>query len=155
MPLKLNVGLSRKVGEPDYGSRGASVNLELELDSGAVGEPERLQQTIRRLFGLAKQSVNEELHGQHSTSGSFSSHSQLTNGHVQTNGSHRRSANRFATPAQVKAIRTIASRQGIDLAGELRSRFGVDHPQDLTLAQASQLIDGLKSQSSGQLVDLG
>jgi hypothetical protein len=29
--LKLNAGLSRKVGEPDYGSRGASVNLELEV----------------------------------------------------------------------------------------------------------------------------
>jgi hypothetical protein len=28
--MKLNVGLSRKVGEPNYGSRGASVNLELD-----------------------------------------------------------------------------------------------------------------------------
>jgi len=155
MPLKLNVGLSRKVGEPDFGSRGASVNLEIEIDSGAVGEPERLQQTIRRLFGLAKQSITEELQGHHAVPGSNNGHNPLTNGHAQANGSHRRSANRFATPAQVKAIRTIASRQGIDLADELHTRFGVDHPQDLTLAQASQLIDGLKSQSSGQLVDLG
>jgi hypothetical protein len=33
MPLKLNVGISRKVGLPAYGSIGASCNLEVELDS--------------------------------------------------------------------------------------------------------------------------
>ena len=32
MPLKLNVGASRKVGDNNYGSRGASINLEMELD---------------------------------------------------------------------------------------------------------------------------
>ncbi len=31
--IKLNAGFSRKVGEPNYGSRGASVNVELELES--------------------------------------------------------------------------------------------------------------------------
>ena len=36
MPMKLNVGVSRKVGLPDYGSVGASCNLELELDSGML-----------------------------------------------------------------------------------------------------------------------
>ena len=36
MPMKLNVGVSRKVGLPDYGSVGASCNLELELDAGLL-----------------------------------------------------------------------------------------------------------------------
>ena len=31
--IKLNAGFSRKVGEPNYGSRGASVNVELELEN--------------------------------------------------------------------------------------------------------------------------
>ncbi|MGZ0174755.1 MAG: hypothetical protein ACKVHE_35095 [Planctomycetales bacterium] len=41
MPMKLNVGLSRKIGEPNFGSRGASVNLELELAGRAAGASAR------------------------------------------------------------------------------------------------------------------
>ena len=63
MPLKLNVGLSRKIGEANFGSRGASVNLELELEAGLAGEPGRLHDRIRQLFRLAKDSVDEELGG--------------------------------------------------------------------------------------------
>ncbi len=37
MALKLNVGVSRKVGLPDYGSVGASCNLELEIDLRPAG----------------------------------------------------------------------------------------------------------------------
>jgi len=32
MAVKVNVGFSRKIGEAHYGSRGASVYVELELD---------------------------------------------------------------------------------------------------------------------------
>ncbi len=59
--LKLNVGFTKKVGEANYGSRGAAVNLELELDSTLVGDTDRLKERIRHLFGLAKASVDEEL----------------------------------------------------------------------------------------------
>jgi len=63
MPLKLNIGLSRKVGEANYGSRGASVNVEIEIDSSLVNEPARLQEKIRQVFGLARASVADELNG--------------------------------------------------------------------------------------------
>jgi hypothetical protein len=39
MPLKLNIGASKKVADQNYGSRGASVNLEIELDASLVTEP--------------------------------------------------------------------------------------------------------------------
>ena len=59
--IKLNAGFSRKVGEVNYGSRGASVNLELELDSGAIQDSDKLHEKIRALFGLARKAVDEEL----------------------------------------------------------------------------------------------
>ena len=59
--LKLNIGFSRKTGEANYGSRGASVNLEVEVESGVVREPDKLQAKIDYLFELAKASVESQL----------------------------------------------------------------------------------------------
>jgi len=59
--IKLNAGISRKVGEPNFGSRGASVNVELELESSAAQNTDVLHQKIRGLFAIAKSAVDEEL----------------------------------------------------------------------------------------------
>ena len=61
MPLKTNVGVSRKVADQNYGSRGASVNLEVELDSTLINDPERFHDRIRQVFRLAQQAIDEEL----------------------------------------------------------------------------------------------
>ncbi len=61
--IKLNAGFSRKVGEPNYGSRGASVNVDLELESNLISQPDMLHEKIRALFALAKRAVDEELNG--------------------------------------------------------------------------------------------
>ena len=61
MALKANVGVSRKVADNNYGSRGASVNVEVELESALVNEPERFFDRIRQVFRLAQQSIDEEL----------------------------------------------------------------------------------------------
>jgi len=144
MPLKLNVGLSRKVGQPDYGSRGASVNLELELDSSLVSDNSRLQERIRELFQLARQSVDDELDHPHQTSSNSARQDQSPNGN-----SHRQEAPRAATQSQVRAIHAIAGRRRIDLVAELRGRFSVDRPEDLSIMQASELIDALKGTPDG------
>lgn len=61
--IKLNAGFSRKVGEANFGSRGASVNLELELESSAASNPGRMREKIRAMFALARKAVDEELRG--------------------------------------------------------------------------------------------
>ncbi|MBL8829273.1 MAG: hypothetical protein JNM18_19980 [Planctomycetaceae bacterium] len=144
--LKINVGFNRKVGEANYGSRGASVNLELELDSGLVGEPERLKDRIRQLFGLAKASVDEELHSQPGTNGHANGSNGNGNGpsHVR-----RRDNTRRATASQVRALNTIAERRQLHLASLLQERFGIREPAELTITEASSLIQDLNGATNG------
>lgn len=137
MPLNLNVGISRKIGEANYGSRGASVNLELELESSLVESPERLQERIKQ-FRLAKESVDEEL-------GAGSSQPQ-SNGHGDSHGQGRSRA-RPATRSQVRALLAIAERQGLNLEQTVYDRFGRSRAEDLTISQASQLIDELNART--------
>jgi hypothetical protein len=143
--LKLNVGFSRKTGESNFGSRGASVNLELEAESGLAGDPDRLKERIRHLFGLAKASVEEELNGQ-STNG-HTAGPAAANGNGQSKG-HRQDSARRATASQARDLRAIAERQGTDLQDALRRRYDVDQPEQLSIIQASELIDSLKAAGS-------
>src|SRR5580692_11118004 len=80
MPLKLNLGLCRKVGESNYGSRGANINVEMEVDSSLVTEPDKLKERIRHLFGLVRASLAEELNG------NANGHHQSANGDTKGTG---------------------------------------------------------------------
>ena len=165
MPVQLNIGLNKKVGEANYGSRGASVNLEVELDSGVVDDPDRLRTQIHKLFGLARQSLHAELHGDDNNGHSDDSDG---NGHHPTNGNgngfdryrvnahesnkgNGHSSNgrspRQATSSQVKAIHAIAGKR-IDVSRLVKDRFNVQRPDDLSISDASTLIDELKAAQS-------
>ena len=147
--LKLNVGLSRKVGEANFSSRGASVNLELEVESALAGDPDRLRDKIRHLFHLAKASVDEELNGNthqgetNSNNGHRSQNGGRANGHGNGNG------DRAATQSQVRALHAIARRQNVDLTNLVQQRFGCQRPEELSLRNASSLIDELNGAANG------
>lgn len=134
MPLKLNIAMSRKVGEPNYGSRGATVGLEMEVDTSLANEPQQLHDRIARLFQLAKHSIDAELGSRH---GQY------------TSPADSGSETRMATAKQLQAIRAIANRQNVDLAEELRGRFQLGKLEDLSLEQASLLIDAMKQSANG------
>jgi hypothetical protein len=144
MPLKLNVGLSRKIGEPNFSSRGASANFEVEVESTLVGEPDQLREKIRHLFGLAKVAIEEELHGNDGQD-----QNGYGNNRYDGNTSPRPRNGRPATASQIRTIFGIASRQRLDLPAELRSRFGVDRPEDLSIGDASEMIDMIKPAVEG------
>jgi len=141
MITKLNCGISRKVGEANYGSRGASINVELELDSDAAQDPQMLHDRIRKLFTIARDAVAEELGLSTQTGGCAPGKPPVSNG----NGSSVRPA----TEAQIRAINAIASRLGLDPHAEAHRRLGRGI-QELTLPQASSLIDALKALQNGQ-----
>jgi hypothetical protein len=121
MPLKLNVAISRKIGQPNYGSRGATVGLELDIDAELIEKPRQLHAQISRLFRLARASVDREL---------------------DIDEFARLPRDRRATPAQLRALRAIARKRQVDLTAELNRRFDVSSPSDLTIEQASRLIGG-------------
>ena len=62
MPLKLNVGVSRKVGLPDYGSVGASCNVEVEVDFSLIDRDlDAFHARVRDVYVAAHQAVHDEL----------------------------------------------------------------------------------------------
>src|SRR4051812_12591722 len=124
---KISIVTSRKIGEPNYGSRGATVGLEMEVDSRLVEQPRELHAQIARLFRLAKASVDREL-------------SRSTDERVLNSSRIGRTDEvlrvRPATAAQIRAIRAIARRHNLDLTEQLQNCFGVGSPEELSLEAA-------------------
>ena len=126
MPLKINVGLNRKIGEANYGSRGACVNFEVEVEPTLVEKPDQLRGKVRYLFQLAKTSVEEELNG---------------HGHQ-------------ATDKQLGYARQLAgqvSGLGIRRLDELTNKMFGKPVNELTTLDASGLIDTLKQIKAGDI----
>jgi len=164
--LKLNIGFTRKVGEANYSSRGASVNLEIEVESGLVREPDKLQSKVDYLFNLAKASVDAQLNGggqseqatrtDASNVGSNAPHGNgngnhataSSNGHGNGNGSHRASEKQIGYVNQLaRSIRGLGVRRLESLTGKM---FGKPLA-DLNSLDASSLIDTLKAIKDGRV----
>jgi hypothetical protein len=62
MPLKLNVGIQKKHGLPNYGSVGAACHVELELDQSLlVDDLDGFHDRIRRTYAACRDAVDAEL----------------------------------------------------------------------------------------------
>jgi len=143
MPIKVNIGLSKKLGLPDFGSLGASAHVEFELDGGYDnGSTESFQDAVRRAYLACRQAVEAELTTQSQVGGQHQSPANCR----AANRTNPRTQTRGATTSQVRAIHAIANRNGVALAGVL-DQFNVSRPDELSIRDASSLIDQLKNRS--------
>lgn len=167
MPLKTNIGVNRKIADNNYGSRGASVNLEIELDCGLIQEPERLQERIRQVFRLAQQSLDEELARQQQGNGTAShaaSSPAVEPPHGSGNGTQSNGANgngasghrngHNASEKQLVYARQLAGQikgLGVRKLESLASKMFGKPLAALTSLDASGLIDALKGIKAGEI----
>jgi hypothetical protein len=146
MTTKLTVGITRKHGQPNFGSMGAECRLEIEIDSRHVDDDQSvLTDHIRQAFAVCRHEVEHELHNRMPIDAAVW---QSTPNRINGNGASKINGrpSRPATDAQVRAIHAIASKANVQLASQLIDEFGVKSPTQLTIRQASDLIESLKSQ---------
>jgi hypothetical protein len=155
--LKVNVGLSRKIGEAGYSSRGGAVHLEAELESDLTSAPDKLQDRIRHLFGLARTALAAELQvpatapptmvsvTQTAATPPPSRQRQPIQPTVASVAPAAPNGIRHATAAQVKAIQSLARRKAVVADDLSHHRFGIFRVAELTVTQASRLIDELNA----------
>lgn len=167
MPLKVNVGLSKKIGQPHYGSLGASCHVEYEAEASLLNtDLEGFHRQVRNAFIACKQAVQDELH-RHQAAGQASqpATNDATNGNANgpaRNGpaanpaspaspaipSQRRTNGRLATASQVRALEAIGNRLQLDLDQWLHEKYGIRVATELSIAEASAAIDELNSTTS-------
>jgi hypothetical protein len=160
--MKLNVGLSKKVGLPDYGSLGASCHIELELNNGLLDDgPRGFQAEAQRSFAACRQAVDDEL-ARHRTHDDGQEPEQTP---ASKNGTGRGAAHANGTqPAGNPAHRASGKQLSYieQLAGEIRdlgarpleglAQQMFQKPlADLSSLDASTLIDTLKQVKAGKI----
>jgi hypothetical protein len=180
MPLKLNVGLSKKIGLPHYGSMGASCHVEVELDSTLLfADLDGFQEKVKRVYVACHQAVNDEIQRQQeaeSLNGASAAansnghhdrgdqvagngHGVPANGDLARNGTSDRSdsgtrGSHRASSKQLSYARQLAGKiQGLGYRGleNLVATMLGKPLADLSSLEASSLIDTLKQVAAGTI----
>ncbi len=157
MAAKLSVGLQKKVGLPNYGSLGASCHVEFEVDPAWIdADPDRFRRKVHQAYDACHQAVQERLRREKDNDVGFlipelgSQSNEVSTGREPANSgrsaahSQQRRHSGTVTQNQVRAIFSLAHRQRIDPQRLASERFGIDRIEDLSIREASALIDELK-----------
>ena len=155
MPMKLNVGLCRKIGQPDYGSLGATCNVEVELSGSLLQEDlEGFHRQVRAAYDACRQAVANELARNQSNDASTNRAQANTqpppestggqqNGNGHSNGSNG-NGGRGASDKQLTFIR--------QLAGQIKG-LGVRRLETLAQNMYSKPLAGLNSFEASGVID--
>ena len=139
--IRLNVGLSRKIGQANYGSKGGSVNLEVEV---ADLDHNKLRESIQKLFSLAKQSLEDEL----GNDGVDIQDKPVVQISAQPTGQALQDAvathGKLVSGKQLSFLQNLARMQRRNLEKECIEEFET-YPERLTSKQASTMIEKWRS----------
>ena len=153
MPLKANIGLSKKVGLPDYGSLGASCSVELELEASLLErDPAAFHGRVRQVYQACQQAVTEELnrHLAHQDGQASSTTDANAPDRLNGNGNIRHQA----SDKQLTYLRQLADQVpdlGVGRLTALAQRMFEKPLTELNSLDASSLIDMLKEIKAGNL----
>ena len=163
MTIKINVGVNKKIGLPDYSSAGSHCVIELEADNSVLDNAEQFLQRVKNAYEMARASVEEELaHHRPANAGRSSAQPQREPEQQQRqeyrqeyrNNSSDSGDNRYiASPKQQQFIASLVKAvKGLDwrkLDKYCESKFGRAVSQ-LSSKEASQLIHDLQAAKSGR-----
>ena len=158
MTIKINVGVNKKVGLPDYGSAGSHCNIEIEADNSILDNADQFLQRVKDAYEVARQSVEEELsHHRPGNAGQPRSPEQSDKepaprqeyrGNASASGSSY-----TASPKQQQFIASLMKGiRGLDwkkLDLYCNTKYGKGCSQ-LSAKEASALIDDLKAAKEGR-----
>ena len=159
MPLKLNVGICKKIGQPDYGSLGASCNVEVELDQSLIFDDlDAFQERVTHAYTACREAVTEELarqqqgttseHAANNRAASAAPPNRPANGQSNGQSSHLASQKQIDYAQQLAGqIRGLGARRLETLANKM---FGKPLGE-LSSLEASGLIDSLKEVKAGKI----
>jgi len=176
MTIKINVGVNKKIGLPDYGSAGGHCNIEIEADNSILDNADQFLQRVKNAYEMARQSVEEEL-SHHRTGG-------CTNGNTVSQTRSQSSANTTTEPQRQEyrqdyrnsnagsysggnnsgGNRTVSPKQQQFIASLVKGIKGLNwntldrycsvqfgkNASQLTPKEASALIEDLKAAKSGE-----
>jgi hypothetical protein len=162
--LTINVGYSEKVGQPNFGSIGASCNIECELDGRPVfDDPALFYAKVRELYSACSSAAKEELArhqaGDRAATAAQSATREAPNGTAPATASkspgNGEPANHRASKRQLEFVEQLARqipRVGIRRLESLAQRVCGKPLAELSSFDASNLIDTLKAMKQGLLV---
>ena len=154
MPMTLNVGLSKKIGLPDYGSVGASCSVQVELDAQLLRDDlDGFHAQVRKAYTACRQAVQDEL-SRHQTNGI--SPQPIANNDAPAGRTGRHSGNGHSTTSNGNASHTASSKQ-LDyitqLARQIRG-LGVRRVETLAQRMFGKPLAGLNSLDASGLIDM-
>jgi hypothetical protein len=162
MTIKINIGVNKKIGLPDYGSAGSHCNIEIEADNSVLNDVGQFLQRVKDAYEVARLSVEEELahHRPGNATSNVTSQSRSfsqSDKEPEPRQEYRSSANSTgssfnASPKQQQFIAALVKGvKGLDwrtLDKYCNSKFGKVCSQ-LSSKEASALIEDLKAAKSG------